>query len=110
MLESIRTPIRFVLPRRSDAQVAGWKLVTDAVHKAGGRMLLQLWHVGRISDPMFLNGELPVAPSAIAPAGNVSIVRPPKPFVTPRALEIFDHIGIAQDAIDRGVWLQGGIL
>jgi 2,4-dienoyl-CoA reductase-like NADH-dependent reductase (Old Yellow Enzyme family) len=72
----------------SSAQVAGWKLVTDSVHKAGGRILLQLWHVGRISDPMFLNGALPVAPSAIAAAGHVSLVRPPKPFVTPRALEL----------------------
>jgi 2,4-dienoyl-CoA reductase-like NADH-dependent reductase (Old Yellow Enzyme family) len=72
----------------SPAQVVGWKLVTGAVHKAGGRILLQLWHVGRISDPMFLNGALPVAPSAIAAAGHVSLVRPPKAFVTPRALEL----------------------
>jgi len=71
----------------SEAQVQGWRGVTDAVHAAGGRMVLQLWHVGRISDPMFLDGRLPVAPSAIAPAGNVSLVRPPKAFVTPRALE-----------------------
>jgi 2,4-dienoyl-CoA reductase-like NADH-dependent reductase (Old Yellow Enzyme family) len=56
----------------SEAQVQGWRGVTDAVHAAGGRMVLQLWHVGRISDPMFLDGQLPVAPSAIAPAGNVS--------------------------------------
>ncbi|HKB89713.1 MAG TPA: alkene reductase, partial [Opitutaceae bacterium] len=48
---------------------------------------LQLWHVGRISDPLFLDGALPVAPSAIAPSGYVSLVRPEKPFVTPRALE-----------------------
>ena len=72
----------------SDAQVAGWKLVTQAVREAGGRMLLQLWHVGRISDPMYLDGAQPVAPSAIAAAGFVSHVRPPKPFVTPRALLI----------------------
>lgn len=72
----------------SSAQVDGWKLITDAVHKAGGRMVLQLWHVGRISDPMFLNGALPVAPSAIAAAGHVSLVRPLKPFVTPRALAL----------------------
>ena len=70
----------------SAAQVDGWKLVTDAVHQAGGRMVLQLWHVGRISDPLFLNGALPVAPSAIAAAGHVSLVRPSKSFVTPRAL------------------------
>ena len=61
---------------------------------AGGRMLLQLWHVGRISDPMFLNGALPEAPSAIRPKGNVSLVRPEKPFVTPRALETGEIPGI----------------
>ncbi len=72
----------------SEEQVEGWKFVTETVHKAGGRILLQLWHVGRISDPMYLNGALPVAPSAIAPAGHVSHVRPLKPFVTPRALEL----------------------
>ncbi len=71
----------------SDEQVAGWKVVTDAVHAAGGRIFLQLWHVGRISDPVFLDGELPVAPSAIAPAGTVSLVRPKRPYATPRALE-----------------------
>jgi 2,4-dienoyl-CoA reductase-like NADH-dependent reductase (Old Yellow Enzyme family) len=70
----------------SERQVEGWKLITRAVHDAGGRILSQLWHVGRISDPMFLNGELPVAPSAIAAPGHVSIVRPERPFVTPRAL------------------------
>jgi 2,4-dienoyl-CoA reductase-like NADH-dependent reductase (Old Yellow Enzyme family) len=70
----------------SEAQVVGWKRVTDRVHAAGGRIFLQLWHVGRISDPVFLNGELPVAPSAIAAPGNVSRIRPEKPFVTPRAL------------------------
>ena len=72
----------------SAEQVEGWKLITDAVHKAGGQMLLQLWHVGRISDPMFLDGALPVAPSAIAADGHVSLVRPFKPFVTPRALDL----------------------
>jgi len=72
----------------SDEQVAGWKLVTEAVHAQGGRIILQLWHVGRISDPIYLNGQLPVAPSAIAPAGHPSLVRPIKPFVTPRALEL----------------------
>ena len=71
----------------SDAQVAGWKLVTDAVHQAGGRIVLQLWHVGRISDPSFLGGEPPVAPSAIAAKGHVSIVRPERPYPLPRALD-----------------------
>lgn len=74
----------------SDEQVTGWKQVTEAVHAAGGRIFLQLWHVGRVSDPIFLNGELPVAPSAIAPDGHVSLVRPKRPYVTPRALELHE--------------------
>ncbi len=80
----------------SDEQIEGWQRVTEAVHAAGGRILLQLWHVGRISDPMYLNGELPVAPSAIAPAGHVSQVRPEKPYVTPRALETGEIPGIVE--------------
>ena len=71
----------------SEEQVAGWAAITDAVHRAGGTILLQLWHVGRISDPIYLDGALPVAPSAIRPKGTVSLVRPKKEFVTPRALE-----------------------
>ena len=49
---------------------------------------MQLWHVGRISDPVYLNGELPVAPSAIAAQGHVSLIRPLKSYVVPRALEL----------------------
>lgn len=60
----------------NDQQVAGWQQVTEAVHEAGGRIFLQLWHVGRISDPALLDGELPVAPSAIAAAGQVKRLRP----------------------------------
>ncbi|SNS87004.1 hypothetical protein/N-ethylmaleimide reductase [Noviherbaspirillum humi] len=78
----------------SEEQVAGWKQITDAVHAAGGRIFLQLWHVGRISDPVFLNGELPVAPSAIAAEGHVSLVRPKRGYVTPRALETAEIPGI----------------
>ncbi|MFS0755751.1 alkene reductase [Noviherbaspirillum sp. 1P10PC] len=78
----------------SDEQVAGWKMVTDAVHAAGGRIFLQLWHVGRISDPVFLDGELPVAPSAIAAQGHVSLVRPKRAYVTPRALDTEEIPGI----------------
>ncbi len=81
----------------SDAQVEGWKLVTTAVHKAGGRIVLQLWHVGRISDPVFLDGALPVAPSAIAAEGHVSLVRPERPYVTPRALATDEIPGIVAD-------------
>jgi 2,4-dienoyl-CoA reductase-like NADH-dependent reductase (Old Yellow Enzyme family) len=75
-------------------QVAGWKQVTQAVHDAGGRIPLQLWHVGRISDPIYLNGELPVAPSAIRPSGHPSLIRPEKPFVTPRALDLAEIPGV----------------
>ena len=78
----------------SDEQVVGWQRVTERVHAAGGRIFLQLWHVGRISDPHYLNGELPVAPSAIAAAGHVSGIRPEKPFVTPRALETAEIPGV----------------
>jgi len=72
----------------TDEQVSGWKQVTDAVHRAGGRIVAQLWHVGRVSDPSLLNGRTPVAPSAIAPSGNVSLLRPQRPFVVPRALTV----------------------
>ncbi|WP_374383356.1 alkene reductase [Dongia sp.] len=78
----------------SEAQVDGWRKITKAVHDQGGHIFLQLWHVGRISDPIFLNGDLPVAPSAIAPAGHVSLVRPQRPYVTPRALELDEIPGI----------------
>ncbi len=78
----------------SDAQVTGWRQATDAVHDAGGRILLQLWHVGRVSDPVYLNGETPVAPSALAPAGHVSLIRPHQAFVTPRALRTEELSGV----------------
>lgn len=81
----------------SAEQVEGWKLVTQAVHNAGGRILLQLWHVGRVSDPSYLNGELPVAPSALAPSGHVSLLRPKKSFVTPRALEAHEIPAIVEE-------------
>ncbi|SOE97815.1 hypothetical protein SAMN05446635_5756 [Burkholderia sp. OK233] len=85
----------------SQEQVEGWKIVTNAVHAAGGKIFLQLWHVGRISDPLFLNGELPVAPSAIPAQGHVSLVRPERPYVTPRALEL-DEIAGAVEAFRKG--------
>jgi 2,4-dienoyl-CoA reductase-like NADH-dependent reductase (Old Yellow Enzyme family) len=81
----------------SPEQVEGWKLVTNAVHEAGGTILLQLWHVGRISDPFYLDGQLPIAPSAIAPEGHVRLVRPEKHYVTPRALELDEIPGIVEE-------------
>ncbi|MBH8565495.1 alkene reductase [Nostoc sp. CENA67] len=81
----------------SQEQVAGWKLVTDAVHQQGGRIFLQLWHVGRISHPdLQPDGELPVAPSAITPKGEALTYEGPKPFVTPRALETSEIPGIVE--------------
>jgi len=80
----------------SDEQVAGWRKSTAAVHQAGGRIMLQLWHVGRISDPHYLDGQLPVAPSAIAAEGHVSLMRPKKAYVTPRALETAEIAGIVE--------------
>ncbi len=81
----------------SDEQVEGWKLVTTAVHQAGGQILLQLWHVGRISDPVYLDDALPVAPSAVAAQGHVSLIRPLKDYVTPRALDLVEIPGIVAD-------------
>jgi len=78
----------------SDEQTEGWKPVTKAVHDAGGRIFMQLWHVGRISDPSFLDGKPPVSASAIAAKGDVSILRPKRPFPMPRALETGEIPGI----------------
>lgn len=93
----------------SKEQVEGWKQVTRAVHDAGGRMLLQLWHVGRISHPIYLDGAQPVAPSAIAAQGHVSLLRPKEPFPEPRALALAEIPGIiesyrkgAQNALEAG--------
>jgi N-ethylmaleimide reductase len=82
----------------NSAQVAGWQAVTDAVHGAGGKIFCQLWHVGRISHPdLQPGGQLPVAPSAIRPAGDAFTLAGPKPFVTPRALSIEELPGIVSD-------------
>jgi len=73
----------------SAEQVSGWRRITAAVHAKGGRIFLQLWHVGRISHPCFQpNGAPPVAPSALKPAGQVYTFEGLKDFVTPRALEL----------------------
>jgi 2,4-dienoyl-CoA reductase-like NADH-dependent reductase (Old Yellow Enzyme family) len=85
----------------SQQQVEGWKPVTEAVHQAGGRIFAQIWHVGRISHSSFLGGKLPVAPSAIAAGGHISLLRPLTPFETPRALELSEIPGIVE-AFGRG--------
>jgi 2,4-dienoyl-CoA reductase-like NADH-dependent reductase (Old Yellow Enzyme family) len=80
----------------SDEQVEGWRLVTEGVHAAGGRIFMQLWHVGRISDPVYHGGALPVAPSAIAPKGTVSLLRPKRDYAIPRALETDEIPGVVE--------------
>jgi N-ethylmaleimide reductase len=94
----------------SAAQIEGWRRVTDAVHARGGKIFLQLWHVGRISHPLLQpDGALPVAPSAVRPEGQAFTYEGPKDFVTPRALDISEIPGIieqyrsgAQNALAAG--------
>ncbi len=81
----------------SDAQVAAWQPVTRAVHAAGGRMVLQLWHTGRISHPNLHGGALPVAPSAIKPEGQAFTNEGLLDHVTPRALETGEVAAIVED-------------
>jgi len=79
----------------SDEQVAGWRRVTDAVHAEGGRIFLQLWHVGRISHPSLqAEGQLPIAPSAVRPEGQAMTYEGMQDFVTPRALDVDELPGI----------------
>ena len=82
----------------SAEQVAGWKKVTDAVHAAGGRIFIQLWHVGAISHPFFHNGDLPVAPSAVQPQ-HVKAFTPSgmEEIPTPRALETAEVKAVVAD-------------
>jgi N-ethylmaleimide reductase len=82
----------------SEAQVAGWRLVTDAVHHAGGHIVCQLWHVGRISHPdLQIDGVLPVAPSAIRPDGKAFTETGLQTIPTPRALRTDEMPGIVAD-------------
>ena len=81
----------------TDEQVAGWRRVTDAVHARGGRIFMQLWHVGRVSHPSLQpDGGFPVAPSAIGIEGTTFTAEGPRPFVTPRALERGEIRGVVE--------------
>jgi N-ethylmaleimide reductase len=80
----------------SAEQVAGWTTVTDAVHRAGGKIFAQLWHVGRVSHPDFHDGALPVAPSALPVDGEAFTTRGRTKLVTPRALETSEIPGIVE--------------
>ena len=93
----------------TEAQVAGWKKVTDAVHAKGGKIVIQLWHVGRISHPSLLNGATPVAPSAIKPAGKAFTFDGLVDYVEPRALDaselpdiVADYVHATQCALKAG--------
>jgi N-ethylmaleimide reductase len=82
----------------SPEQVAGWRRVTDSVHAAGGRIFLQLWHVGRISHPSLQpGGAAPVAPSALRPAGEAITETGMQPFVVPHALETHEIASVVED-------------
>ena len=81
----------------SSAQVESWQRVTRAVHAGGGKIVLQLWHTGRISHPDLHNGALPVAPSAIKPAGQAFTNKGLQDHVTPRALETDEIPAIVED-------------
>ena len=81
----------------SDAQVAGWRKVTDAVHAKGGLIFLQLWHGGRATHPLLNNGQQPVAPSAISIEGDeVHTPEGKKPYATPRELRDDELPGIVE--------------
>ncbi len=82
------------------AQIAGWKNITSAVHAQGGKIVLQLWHVGRISHPSLLPNEaLPIAPSAIKPAGQAFTYQGLVDYVQPRALAVDELPSIVADYV-----------
>jgi len=82
----------------SPAQVEGWTRATAGVHAAGGKIFCQLWHVGRVSHPLLQpEGALPVAPSALAPAGQLWTPEGMRPFVTPRTLTTEEIAGLIED-------------
>jgi len=93
----------------TEEQVEGWKMVTDAVHEEDGLIFAQLWHVGRVSHPIYHNGDKPVAPSAVKPEGEIFTAEGMKEFVTPRALKteeippiIEDYRKAARNSIEAG--------
>ncbi len=93
----------------TDAQVDGWRNVTGAVHEAGGRMFLQLWHMGRLSHPDYQHGGPPVGPSPVAAAGEAHTPTGKKPYTVPHALSrqeiagvVGDYAGATRRARDAG--------
>lgn len=91
------------------SHVDGWRQITEAVHKKGGKIFLQLWHVGRVSDPEFLSGQMPVAPSAIACPGNIDLPYLQCPYVRPRAMNETEIQNVVADFADAAAKaLQAG--
>lgn len=93
----------------SKEQVEGWRKVTEKVHEAGGRIFIQLWHVGRISHPDFHDGNLPLAPSALNPEATVYTPEGEKQTVTPKAMTkedikrtVSDFVNASKNALDAG--------
>ncbi len=79
----------------NDAQIAGWRGVTDTIHEVGGKIFCQLWHTGRVSHPALQEGgALPVAPSSVKAEGACFTEQGPQPYVTPRALRTDEIPGI----------------
>ena len=92
----------------NDAQVAGWRVVTQAVHAAGGAIFGQIMHVGRLSDPLMLDGEQPIAPSAVQPDPKarhytITCPRPKRPYPQPRALSHGEVLGVIDDFRDSAI-------
>lgn len=85
----------------NDEQVKAWKRITDAVHREGGRIYLQLWHCGRVSHSSFLGGELPVSSSAVAIQGELYTPLGMRPYETPRALSL-DEVKQVPELYARG--------
>ncbi len=81
----------------TDQQVEGWKIVTEPVHRSGGRMFLQLWHMGRVSHPDYQNGEPPVGPSPVAATGEAHTPTGKKPYVVPRELSKSEIASLVDD-------------
>ena len=90
----------------NQAQVEGWKLVTDAVHAKGSLIVSQLWHVGRVSHPDLLDGATPVSASNVQQAGYVSLLRPKREYVVPRALEISEIHAITEQYKQAAIYAK----
>lgn len=89
----------------SESQALAWKKITDVVHEQDAKIAVQLWHVGRISDPEII-GETPVSASAVQAAGQVSLLRPKRDYVVPRALELEEIQQIIAEYKQAAVWAK----